>query len=1009
MSQNIHQLVEKYVADRNIYLTARYNETQVRSDFLDPLFELLGWDIKNRAGKPTNEREVILEEPLKAGANENTKKPDYTFRLFAERKFFLEAKKPHVNIHEVDAPARQARRYGYTANLKISVLSNFEYLMIYDASVKVEETDTNQKALVKKYHYTEYEEKFEEIKRLLGKDSVYSGQFDEEWKDIEVRLQKSSVDKEFLIQINEWRILLGKEILNAVPTISIEELGDTVQSFINKILFLRVCEDRNIEAYQTLLQIANEQQFSELLQKFRDADKKYNSGLFKQELSSELINNVGSSFWIIIRQLYFPESPYSFAVLSSDILGRIYEIFLTQRLALIDGELTIVNKPDNIDRDIVTTPNFIISEILRQTIKDGATGRSISEILELKCADIACGSGAFLLELYQALCDFTTDYLLINDSSHLIQTSIDTYKLDFATKRDILTKCIYGVDKDFNAVEACKFGLLLKLLEGEDADTLALYHPILPDLDGNIFYGNSLLSPYQVQDSYICDINPFDFGEMKFDYIVGNPPYMKTEDIKAITPLEHKIYPKAYPYGAFGQYDKYYLFIERAFSLLKEGGFLGYIVPNKFMKVAAAEGIRSLIAENGALKSITSFGAHQVFASKDKSTYTCLLILKKDSCSEFNYTEVKNLKDWIARKEEASRTNTWNESYISERTWVLYTEDNRPLFEKLTRNSKSLVDILGKDYIFNGIQTSKNSVYIFKPIKEDKDYFYIKASNQREYKLEKGVTKPYYETDKRHGIRFETYKEFEPNAHVIFPYKKKKKNTKKGKKEGVALMSLVELQRKFPYTYQYLSDFKEVLEQRSMDKISGKSSEAWFRYGRNQNLTACEIKQKLIVGVMSQGDKYAVDNKGTIVSSGGTAGYCVVSIPSDLPYSIYYIQAILGSIQGEWLASLYGEIFRGGFISRGTKVLEQIPVRTIDFANTEEKRMHDDIVERQKKLISLGDKISKASGNKRKLTPLQRRFADLKREQQDAINSLYEMTEDEASSIPIIKEQYAAD
>lgn len=146
MNQDIRKLVEKYEADRNMYLTDRYNETLVRSDFLDPLFGLLGWDIKNKAGKPTNEREVILEEPLKAGASENTKKPDYTFRLFAERKFFLEAKKPWVSIDKVDAPARQARRYGYTANLKISVLSNFEYLMIYDASVKVEETDTNQKA-----------------------------------------------------------------------------------------------------------------------------------------------------------------------------------------------------------------------------------------------------------------------------------------------------------------------------------------------------------------------------------------------------------------------------------------------------------------------------------------------------------------------------------------------------------------------------------------------------------------------------------------------------------------------------------------------------------------------------------------------------------------------------------------------------------------------------------------------------------------------------------------------
>ena len=349
---DIKKLIEKYKAERTYYLTDRYNETLLRSDFLDPLFELLGWDIKNRAGKPTNEREVILEEPLKAGADENTKKPDYTFRLFAERKFFLEAKKPHVNIHEVDAPARQARRYGYTANLKISVLSNFEYLMIYDASAKVEENDNNQKALIKKYHYKEYEENFEEIKRLLGKESVYSGQFDEEWKDIEVRLKQWSVDKQFLKQINEWRLLLGKEIIAADPSIDMNLLGDEVQSYINKILFLRVCEDRNIETYKDLLTIADAGKFNALLEKFRKADSKYNSGLFDQALSEPVVCNASSAFWTIIRQLYFPESPYSFSVFSSDILGHIYEIFIAEKLAMVDGELQIVKKPENEDRDV---------------------------------------------------------------------------------------------------------------------------------------------------------------------------------------------------------------------------------------------------------------------------------------------------------------------------------------------------------------------------------------------------------------------------------------------------------------------------------------------------------------------------------------------------------------------------------------------------------------------------------------------------------------------------------
>ncbi len=670
----IHTLVEKYEANRDFYRTSKFNETQVRNEFLDPLFESLGWDIRNISGKSTNEREVLLEESLKADAVTHSKKPDYTFRLFGERKFFLEAKKPCVDISTDDNPAKQVRRYGYTANLKISVLSNFEDLYIYDTSYKVEDGDTLTKARIKAYHYTDYENVADELLQLLGKESVYTGHFEEVWNNIELNVVHQSVDSLFLDQINQWRLMLGKQILSYDSNLDIDYLGDIVQSYINKILFLRVCEDRNIETYQRLLTIADHNSHKELVAKFKDADNKYNSGLFEELISEEVIGNISSSFWTIIRQLYFPESPYSFTVLSSDILGRIYEIFIAERLAIVDGELKIVKKPENMERDIVTTPNFVVREILRQTAVEIIKNKTANEINNLKCADIACGSGAFLLELYQVLHDSLVDYYIENDCSKLIQTSIGTYKLPYEMKRNLLVNCIYGVDKDFNAVEACKFGLLLKLLEDEDVNSLSSFHPILPDLANNIFYGNSLLST---------------------------------------------------------------------------------------------------------------------------------------------------------------------------------------------------VDVPSND---------------------------------------------------------------------IF-----------------------------------------------------------------------EIKEKMIVGVLAQSDKYSIDNNGTLVSSGGTAGYCLVSVPSDSMYSIYYIQAILGSIQGEWLASLYGEIFRGGYIARGTKVLKQIPIREIDFTNQNERNTHDDIVDRQKKLIELGDNINKAAKKRRSLIPLQRQFDLLKEEQQKVINMLYGMTDDEVSLIPKIKELYAAD
>lgn len=90
--EKVEALIRKYEANKSYYHSQKYNKTLLRSDFLDPLFEALGWDIKNAAGKSISEREVLLEESLRDGMMEHTKKPDYTFRLFSERKFFWKRK-----------------------------------------------------------------------------------------------------------------------------------------------------------------------------------------------------------------------------------------------------------------------------------------------------------------------------------------------------------------------------------------------------------------------------------------------------------------------------------------------------------------------------------------------------------------------------------------------------------------------------------------------------------------------------------------------------------------------------------------------------------------------------------------------------------------------------------------------------------------------------------------------------------------------------------------------------
>ncbi len=995
MKKQIADLVSRFELNFAYYKSDRYNETLLRSDFLDPLFELLGWDIKNTQGKSTNEREVLLEEPLKANALSNTKKPDYTFRLFSERKFFLEAKKPHVKIELEDTPAKQVRRYGYTAGLHISVLSNFEYLYIYDTTIPVDENDNREKGLVKSYHYSEFVNKFDEISSLLSHNSVYNGDFDKIWEHIEHNVEHKPIDKLFLEQINRWRLVLANEIYRERPDLTLEQLSDIVQSYINKLLFLRVCEDRNIETYQELLSIAEKDDAKELVSLFHKADLKYNSGLFDEFLAPQLIGNISSTFWDIVRQLYYPETPYSFAVLSSDILGRIYEIFLSKRLAIIDGSLVIVDKPENVDRDVVTTPTYIIQEILKRAILPKVEGKDLQQLCELKFADIACGSGAFLLELLQLLCDVMLDYYIQHSPDRLYKTGVDSFRLPYSIKVRILTNCIYGVDKDYNAKEATKFGLLLKVLESEDVNSLADYKPILPNLSQNILFGNSLLGSNDVRDNKLVEaINTYDFGELKFNVIIGNPPYMSSEDMKNLTPLEYPLYPLKYD-SAYKQYDKYFLFIERGLQLLKDDGALGYIIPSKFMKVGAALKLRDLISRNHYLSELASFGANQVFDGK--TTYTCLLILSKQDNHNFKYEEISNISRWRGRTELNGVTERQAES-ISSDTWALFPEEFDSLFDKIHRDGYTLSDAVGSDNIFNGIQTSANKTYIFQPLEETETTYLFKRDDTI-WEIEKSLTKPYFKTVKNYGLS--SYNSFRPNARVIFPYFK----DKNGK---LQVVPLEELASNYPLGYSYIIAHKHELNRKNRDiKPVPENDNEWHRYGRHQSLEACELSCKLIVGVLSQGEKYAVDIHGTLVSSGGTAGYCIISLPEKSPYSIYYLQALLTSRPLEWISSLYGEIFRGGFIARGTKVLKQLPFRTIDFDNHDDKRLHDDISALQQELISIGDRIVKAGNNSRVLTPLNRNFSNKKKEMERLIQKLFCLTEKEYYQMPKISDIYA--
>lgn len=248
--QIIADLAERFSKNLTVYKNAGYNETQLRREFLDPFFEALGWDVANKQGLAEQYKDVIHEDAIKVG--EQTKAPDYSFRVGGQRKFFVEAKKPSVSIKEDIGPAYQVRRYSWSAKLPLAILSDFEELSVYDCRQKPKPADKASVGRVAFYTYDQYLEKFDEIYDLFSKEAVLKGAFDKFARADAKKKGTTEVDKEFLKDIEHWRELLAKSIALRNDKLSNDDLNYAVQTIIDRIIFLRICEDRNLEEYGTL-------------------------------------------------------------------------------------------------------------------------------------------------------------------------------------------------------------------------------------------------------------------------------------------------------------------------------------------------------------------------------------------------------------------------------------------------------------------------------------------------------------------------------------------------------------------------------------------------------------------------------------------------------------------------------------------------------------------------------------------------------------------------------------
>jgi type I restriction-modification system DNA methylase subunit len=780
--KKVSELIERFDRNLNAYKQGRYNETQLRLEFINPFFEELGWDITNKQGYAEAYKEVVHEDAIKVGGA--TKAPDYSFRIGGTRKFFLEAKKPSVDIKYDIHPAYQLRRYAWSAKLPLSILTDFEEFAVYDCRVKPVKTDKASHSRILYFTYTDYIKRWEEIAGIFSREAILKGSFDTYVESKKTKRGTAEVDTAFLQEIERWRDLLARNIALRNPNLSHRELNFSVQRTIDRIIFLRICEDRGIEFYGKLMALQNGTRiYQRLFQLFRQADDRYNSGLFhfrpEKERPEDSLDRLTPDLNIddrvlkeILKNLYYPDSPYEFSVLPADILGQVYEQFLGKVIRLTPGHHAVVEDKPEVRKagGVYYTPTYIVDYIVKQTVGKLVEGKKPGPrgaVSKLKILDPACGSGSFLLGAYQFLLNWHRDEYIKDDPEkwvtgrkpRLYQKDTGEWKLTTDERKRILLNNIYGVDIDPQAVEVTKLSLLLKVLEGEDEQTifqqLVLFHQrVLPDLASNIKCGNSLIGPdfYQGQQMSLLNeeemyrINAFDwnteFPEIMnnggFGAVIGNPPYVFSRE--QLSQAQRKYFSAKYS-ASWEKHNTFMLFMELMLRLLNKKGQGGFIVPNSWLTIESAHLLRGIFITHLNIIADLNYTVFDrvsmepcIFIISGIELRDPVLALRADS--KYKFTSQQLLQ--VARERWAKE--------LDRRIVFSYGADLMSIIDKVIGMSKSIGEIFevrsglqayerGKGNPLQTAEDVKNHIFDREKWENEQSFRYLQGRDVRRYHL----------------------------------------------------------------------------------------------------------------------------------------------------------------------------------------------------------------------------------------------------------------------------------
>ena len=875
-------------------VTSAYTETEGRGEFIDPFLSALGWDVHNQSGVPQFEREVVLEHGGDEAGN-SIGRPDYRLRVKNRDRMPVEAKKPSVRLAASPASALQARSYGWSLSLPAAVLTNFAELVIYDTKQTPQEGDGVDVAVIPGARFTvdDYLTRFDELWERLSYARIGGDAFYETYEYSEPPRGTSPFDVTFLDAFRRWRLVLAADVATNNPELGAREVGRRTQRILNALLFLRVCEDRDISRYEGLLKSS---QAHTVIEAFREADGVFNAGLFtvldQTVVGHDPLNRV-------IRELYWPRTKFAFGVLNPDILAAVYEQYLAERVEL-DGarNVTLAEKPELTHAGgVVPTPDFIVDALLEGSL--GARlvpGQPVPADLSL--LDPACGSGVFLVAALARLVATAVAGGAANSVSLLLAVLGDE-SVDIRSTRDLLP------DLSTNIVSG-------NALVAEDFDQLVPAAASVPER-------RAAVAPLNLDTS----LAPLVSGA-GFSVIIGNPPYVRIQTLTEFLPDQLAYFQ--HPGSGFASsqafnFDIYMLFIERALRLAAADGVVAMVVSHRFTNSLAGAPLRATLGPR--LLRMVHFGEAQLFP--ERTTYPCLIFAASGPQVEPAVLEL------------ASDLNAWRDGHVTpdsmERElltggpWPIASAARVAIFDKMNGSAVARLGDPGWVTVFVGVQTSADALYFVQPddTKSTPTNVAFTDKDGREWMIERAILRPAIQDRRLTPYDIDP----EPDALAIFPYEIAEVAPGSSRKRAT-VFTPADMAANYPLALAYLSHHETVLRGRGGLNVVGG---AFWAYGRSQSLTKLD-DPKLVVQVLSLTPRYATDTKGLLVPGGGDGGpYYLLRPEPGCPLSLEVLAALLSHPAVDAYVASHGRAYRGSYIVHRKKFLVNLPVPALSDAD----------------------------------------------------------------------------